>query len=132
MRDISQYRSEYDESFEFDFVPEEELTTSEKEVFSHKEKILNLVGGKPKVVKKIKISETLRVGSSVCGVAGMWDPSDQQIIIKRSVLSDLRSFAGVFLHEIAHAKSRCPDVDAGFEQMLSEFLGQIVADRIKS
>ena len=131
MRDISQYRSEYTESFEFDFVPEEELTTSEKVVFSHKEKILNFIGGKPKVVKEIKISETLRVGSSVCGVAGLWDSSDQQIIIKRDQLSNLRSFAGVLLHEIAHAKSGCPDVDGGFEVMLSDFLGQITADRIK-
>ena len=131
MRDISQYRSEYTESFEFDFVPEEELTTSEKVVFSHKEKILNFIGGKPKVVKEIKISETLRVGSSVCGVAGLWDSSDQQIIIKRNQLSNLRSFAGVLLHEIAHAKSGCPDVDGDFEVMLSDFLGQITADRIK-
>lgn len=131
MRDISQYEIEFNESFEFDFVLEEELTTLEKEVFSHKEKILNLIGGKPKVVKEIKISETLRVGSSVCGVAGMWDRNNQQIVIKRSELSDLRSFAGVFLHEVAHAKSGCPDVDAGFEQMLSMFLGQITADRIK-
>jgi hypothetical protein len=132
MRDISQYRSEYNESFVFDFVPEDELTTSEKEVFSHKEKILNLIGGKPKVVKEIKISETLRVGSSVCGVAGMWDPSDQQIVIKRSELSDLRSFAGTLLHEIAHAKSGRPDIDKDFELELSDFLGQIVADKIKS
>ena len=131
MRDISQYRSEYTESFEFDFVPEEELTTSEKVVFSHKEKILNFIGGKPNVVKEIKISETLRVGSSVCGVAGLWDSSDQQIIIKRNQLSNLRSFAGVLLHEIAHAKSGCPDVDGDFEVMLSDFLGQITADRIK-
>ena len=132
MRDISQYRSEYNESFVFDFVPEDELTTLEKEVFSHKEKILNLIGGKPKVVKEIKISETLRVGSSVCGVAGMWDPSDQQIVIKRSELSDLRSFAGTLLHEIAHAKSGRPDIDKDFELELSDFLGQIVADKIKS
>ena len=132
MRDISQYEIEFNESFEFDFVPEEELTTSEKEVFSHKEKILNLIGGKPEVVKEIKISETLRVGPSVCGVAGMWKPSDHQIIIKRSELSNLRLFAGTLLHEIAHAKSGCPDVDARFEHMLSDFLGQIAADRIKS
>ena len=132
IRDTSQYEHEYAESFEFEFISEAELTDSEKEVFSYKDKILNLVGGKPKIVHDIKISETLRVGSTVCGVAGLWQPSDGQIIIKRKQLSNLRSFAGTLLHEIAHAKSRCPDVDAGFEQMLSEFLGQIVADRIKS
>ena len=125
IRDTSQYELEYAESFEFEFIPEAELTDSEKEVFSYKDKILNLVGGKPKIVHDIKISETLRVGSTVCGVAGLWQPSDGQIIIKREQLSNLRSFAGTLLHEIAHAKSGRPDIDQGFELALSDFLGVI-------
>ena len=125
IRDISQYEHEYKESFEFKFISETELTDSEKEVFSYKDKILNLVGGKPKIVHDIKISETLRVGSTVCGVAGLWQPSDGQIIIKREQLSNLRSFAGTLLHEIAHAKSGRPDIDQGFELALSDFLGVI-------
>ena len=125
IRDISQYEQEYAESFEFEFISEAELTDSEKEVFSYKDKILNLVGGKPKIVHDIKISETLRVGSTVCGVAGLWQPSDGQIIIKRKQLSNLRSFAGTLLHEIAHAKSGRPDTDTGFELALSDFLGVI-------
>ena len=86
---------------------------------------MNLVGGKPKIVHDIKISETLRVGSTVCGVAGLWQPSDGLIIIKREQLSNLRSFAGTLLHEIAHAKSGRPDIDQGFELALSDFLGVI-------
>ena len=125
IRDTSQYEHEYAESFEFEFISEAELTDSEKEVFSYKDKILNLVGGKPKIVHDIKISETLRVGSTVCGVAGLWQPSDGQIIIKREQLSNLRSFAGTLLHEIAHAKSGRPDIDQGFELALSDFLGVI-------
>ena len=131
IRDISQYEQEYAESFEFEFISEAELTDSEKEVFSYKDKILNLVGGKPKIVHDIKISETLRVGSTVCGVAGLWKPSDGQIIIKREQLSNLRSFAGTLLHEIAHAKSGRPDIDQGFELALSDFLGKIGSDALQ-
>ena len=131
IRDISQYEEEYAESFEFKFIPEAELTDSEKEVFSYKDKILNLVGGKPKIVHDIKISETLRVGSTVCGVAGLWQPSDRQIIIKREMLYNLRLFAGTLLHEIAHAKSGSPDIDQGFEVALTSFLGKIGSDALQ-
>lgn len=128
MRDISQYEQEYNESFEYNFVSETELSNSEKNIFSYRDKILNLIGGKPKIVYEIKISETLRVGTSVCGVAGQWHPNERQIIIKRNQLSDLSSFAGTLLHEIAHAKSGCPDVDGGFELELSAFLGRISSE----
>ena len=129
IRDTSQYEHEYAESFEFEFISEAELTDSEKEVFSYKDKILNLVG--IEIVHDIKISETLRVGSTVCGVAGLWQSSDGQIIIKRDQLSNLRSFAGTLLHEIAHAISGSPDIDQGFEVALTSFLGKIGSDALQ-
>ena len=82
-------------------------------------------------MKHIKISETLRVGSTVCGVAGMWQHSDETIIIKRDQLTNLNLFAGTLLHEVAHAVSGCPDIDGCFELMLSNFLGDISAKAIK-
>jgi len=36
---------------------------------------------------------------------GLWDPSNQFIIIKRKVLKNGERYAGVLLHEIAHAIS---------------------------
>ena len=131
VRDFSQYRIEYQESFEFKFIPESELTYDETKVFAHKDKIMNFVGGKPKIVQDIKISETLRVGSTVCGVAGMWQHSENTIIIKRDQLTDLNLFAGTLLHEVAHAVSGCPDIDGGFELMLSKFLGEISVKSLK-
>jgi len=100
-------------------------------VFAYKDKIMKLVGGKPNKVKSIKISETLRIGSTVCGVAGLWQPSDEMIVIKREQLSNLNSFAGTLLHEIAHAKSGYPDIDQGFELALSNFLGDISEKAIR-
>ena len=82
-------------------------------------------------MKHIKISETLRVGSTVCGVAGMWQHSENTIIIKRDQLTDLNLFAGTLLHEVAHAVSGCPDIDGGFELMLSKFLGEISVKSLK-
>ena len=129
MRDVSQYLHEYNESFEFEFISESELTHDERKIFSCKDKIMNLVGGKPKVVRDIKISETLRVGSTTCGALGLWD--GRIIIIKREQLDSLDSFADTLLHEVAHAESGCPDVDRDFESKLSEYLGDISAKIIK-
>ena len=125
MRDVSQYNHEYVKSFEYKFILETALTDSEKNVFEYKDKIMNLVGGKPDIVKDIKISETMRVGSTICGVAGLWSSAEQVIIIRRDQLSSLSTFACVLLHEIAHAKSGHPDVDQGFEITLSTFLGNV-------
>ena len=123
IRTVSQYEVEYNESFKFEFIPETELTVSERKIFSNKDKILKIIGSKAVIIKEIKVSETIRVGTSICGVAGMWVPSDRLIIIKRSELSNLKSFSSTLLHEIAHATSGCPDVDGHFEFELSKFLG---------
>ena len=131
MRDLGQYEVEYEESFEYKFVEETELTDSERMVFGYKEKIMNLVGGKPQRVHDILITETLRVGSTVCGVSGLWNPDENAIIIKRSQLSDLKSFAGTLLHEIAHAASGFHDVDRDFEVVLTDFLGKTGFDALQ-
>lgn len=124
IRDLSQYQSEFNESFEFNFVSIEKLTDSERDVFNHIDKILELVGGKPKQVHEIKISETMRLDSSGFNVVGLWEPSENRIIIQRNQLSDFSLFAGTILHEIAHATSGYPDVSRDFEIKLTDFLGE--------
>ena len=124
IRDLSQYRDEFNESFEFDFVSIKELTDSEREVFSHKNEILKLIGGKPKQVNEIKISETMRLDSSGFNAVGLWQPAENRIIIKRSQLSNLNLFAGTLLHETAHATSGASDVSREFELELTRFLGK--------
>jgi hypothetical protein len=58
--DILQFATNYNDSFSFEFVPFEQLTDKEKEVYNLSNDILNLVDGKPRIVKEIKISATMR------------------------------------------------------------------------
>jgi hypothetical protein len=59
IRDFGQFSKEHTDSFEFKFIEPEDLKTNEK-IFDRTEDILRLVGGKPKVIKEIKVSETMR------------------------------------------------------------------------
>lgn len=125
VRDLNVYDAEWQQSFEFKFVPISGLSKAESEVFKQREQIARLVGGLPKRVKDIVVSETMRPETLNGGDAdGLWEPSTGRIIIKRSQLSSLAGFAGTLLHEIAHAKSGFGDVNRDFELVLTNFLGQ--------
>jgi hypothetical protein len=126
IRDLTQYQVEYNESFQYKFVDPEVLTSPEKDIFQKKDRILELAGGKPSKVKLIKISETMRIGNDA-GTAGVWEPSQNMIVIKRTQLNSLSSFAGTLIHEMAHAKSGCGDSCLGFEMALTEILGLIAS-----
>jgi len=128
VRDLSVYRTEWEESFEFKFVAPEKLSKSEKTVFERSRAIADLVGGLPKKVREIKVSETMRPDFLTGAVTqGLWDSSSGSIIILRSQLSSLPCFAGTLLHEIAHAKSGHLDVTRDFENELTQMLGQVAA-----
>jgi len=126
IRDLGQFYSEYKESFKFKFVDPSDLTSQERENFSKTDRILNLIGGKPRNVKEIKISETMRkeFGSFV-DLNGVWEESTKRIIIKRSQLRNIEDYAGTLLHEVAHAISGTNDVSREFELELTRLLGII-------
>ena len=124
IRDLSEFHKEYNESFEFKFIDIKKLNKNEKTTFNFTNNIFDLVGGKPKIVKGVKISETMRsTMSSMIDAAGVWEAP--YIIIKRSELSNLKAYAGTLLHETAHASSGAQDVNRDFELKLSEFLGAV-------
>jgi hypothetical protein len=56
---------------------------------------------------------------------GVWESDLGRIVIKRSCLQNLSDYAGVLLHECAHALSNAPDVSERFEQALTELLGLV-------
>ena len=131
VRDLDGYKTEWNESFEFKFVDEKELTEKEGEVFNMTESILNLIGGKPKNIKHIMISETMRLETMGYSEAtGIWEEHNQRIIIKRDQLKNLKAYAGTLLHEIAHARSDAGDISREFESELTTLLGMISIKKI--
>ena len=124
IRELNEFYKEYNASFEFRFVSPGDLTSSEKIVFETTNEIFKLVGGKPRVVKEVKISETLRkeLGTFV-EAEGLWEHSSQSVIIKRSALETRERYAGTLLHEVAHATTNTPDVNRDFELELTRILG---------
>lgn len=132
VRDLDVYEQEFSESFEFKFVDPRKLSTPELAIFDMREKVANLVGGLPREVKEILISETMRPDfASTCDAAGLWEPDDRRIIIKRSELRSLEVFAGTLLHEITHARTGCDDVTREFEHGLTLALGKTSALALK-
>ena len=131
VRDLGVFQTEWSESFEFEFASPDRLTKAERKVFDLRDKIAALIGGVPKKVQYIKISETMRpdffTGSAT---QGLWDEASRSIIIHRKQLAALPDFAGTLLHEIAHAKTGYDDVSREFESALTEMLGKVAALRM--
>lgn len=126
--DLDRYRAQWNESFVFSFVEPAELTAKEREIFDRAEAILALRGGRPRHVREIAISTTMRIGASGYAEAtGVWEPREGRIVIKRDQLRSLETFGGTLLHEIAHAVSGTPDVSAAFEDALTSEVGSICA-----
>lgn len=127
--DLDTYKSRWNESFEFNFVGPEELTVEEVAVFGQTAAILELRGGRPPNVHEILVSSTMRIGAAgYAEAAGLWEPKEHRIVIKRSELRSLDAYAGTLLHEVAHAVSGTPDVSAGFEDALTIEMGSVAVE----
>ncbi len=125
IQDLTQFQSEWNDSFEFKFMEPHQLSISEKRIYDCIPSITKLIGGLPENVKHIRISETMRMETyAFVEAAGLWEPSSSSIIIKRSQLRSLEEFAGTLLHEIGHARSGASDVSSEFEASLTELLGK--------
>jgi hypothetical protein len=127
--DLSNFQKNWNDSFSFTFVTRSELNNSEIELLDKIPTLFELIGGKPKVINEVKISETMRIDENTYSEAvGLWIYPD--IIIKRSQLQSESSFLGTLLHEVAHAKSSASDISLRFEQELTNLLGQIAQKQI--
>ena len=126
IRDLEQYKDEWNRSFEFKFVSPNDLTREERMIFDKTKRIGDLVGGLPKNVKKVMISETMRMETaSYREATGLWEAAEERIIIKRTQLGSLKEYASTILHEIAHARSGTSDISREFEDELTSLLGLI-------
>lgn len=126
VRDLNIYQQEWAQSFEFKFVDEKNLSPGERAVFNLRHEIARVGGGMPRMVKEIKISETMRpdFGSSYEPV-GLWESDRCRIIIRRSELGSISAFAGALLHEMTHASTGLLDVTRDFEGALTTTLGKV-------
>lgn len=126
VRTLDVYQRELSESFEFEFVEESKMTRWEQDVFGLRNRIADLIGGMPRNVRGIKVSETMRPGNDILTPTnGVWEPQHGWIIIKRSMLASIESFAGALLHEFIHAKTAYNDMSADFETALTRALGEV-------
>lgn len=131
VRDLDLYGQELAESFEFKFIERNELSAPEREIFDMYERIANLVGGLPRSVREIRISQTMRPEFfSNRDMQGLWESAKGRIIIKRSELGSLEAFAGTLLHEITHATTGSDDITREFENGLTTALGKAAARAI--
>jgi len=131
IRDLDRFRIEWNESFEFKFIEEKDMSPEEREIFRMTDTILSFVGGKPRKVRKIEISETMRPESnSFTEADGLWEERTRRIVIKRDQLRSVKNYARTLLHEIAHVKSGASDISREFEQQLSWMIGTIIAKTI--
>jgi hypothetical protein len=126
VRDVSVYQAEWEQSFAFEFVQPAQLDKRERAVYERWNSIVDLVGGLPKKVKGVRISETMRPDFLSSNEAlGLWDPQSSTIVVKRTQLASLPQFAATLLHEIAHARSGYTDVTREFENELTQMLGEV-------
>ena len=110
-----------------------QLSPPELAIWQHTDRILSYIGGRPTIVRDIRISETMRAATfSSREALGLWDSQNNWIIMKRSTLSGLAEFAGTLLHEALHAKYALSDVSHDFEHYLTELCGTLAAQILNS
>ena len=127
VREIHEFASELNESFHYSWVLPEDLTSVEQANWSQVGPLLQLIGGRPAPVHDIRISETMRCDPLSIGEIGAWVESDGRIVVKRTALRSLSTFAGVLLHEAIHAKTAVADVSREFETHLTNLVGELAA-----
>jgi hypothetical protein len=127
VRGLEQFQIELAKSFQYKFVRPADLRPKERRIYGRTRAILLLAGGKPPNVREVLISVTMRRDpGSFQEATGLWDAAMGRIIVKRSQLANLASYAGTLLHEVAHARSGAPDVSRAFEGELSQLVGKVV------
>jgi len=131
IRDLDRYRDEWQDSFQFTFVDPADFSAAERAVWDALPRIFAARGGRSRNVRDVRVSETMRLMEGRYQEAvGVWEPGEGRVIVKRTQLQSLATFAGTILHELSHALSGAPDVSIEFEQQLTEELGGVVSRSI--
>ena len=114
-RQISTIQSvvaQYNNSFHYDVVLYEKLTTAEKVVFDLHRQLLRETHSRVKS-EQIKVVQTLRPDFPTDSFGGVWDTEKKLVIIRRDMLRNPAVFCGVLIHELTHADTGLDDIDRG-------------------
>lgn len=131
VRTMNEFVREIHESFKFDFVEPNKLTLRERQVLELTPTVLKIIGGKPKAVKRILISNTMRKSyNGNESTQGLWNEVSGDIILHRSTLKDSAQFFGTLAHEIVHARTGYDDVSREFENSLTDLIGLLIKKQI--
>lgn len=126
--DIRQFVSNYNDSFDFNFIEINKLSESEKKIYNLTPKIIELFGRLPKKVKAIKISSTMRKDFfSEVETLGCWDEETNAIVLSRKTLRTISGYSGTLIH----AKTGYDDVTRAFETSLTDSIGKLCSKIIK-
>lgn len=110
-------------SFQYQFVKDNEFTENERVIWQRRYEILGLVGLCQRDIPRILVSQTMRTSED--NTNGAWDSNLKAVIVKRTQLRSLSAFAGTLLHECAHAVSGATDCTRFFENVLTDYLGRV-------
>lgn len=124
--DVGQFVSNYNDSFHFTFINPDKLSEKEKEIYKLTPKILEIFGGKPKKIKAIEISSTMRKDFfGDMETLGCWDEVTCTIVLSRKTLNSIQNYSGTLMHELIHADTGFLDVTRDFETALTEKIGNL-------
>lgn len=124
--DMGQFVTNYNDSFEFRFIVPEKLNDKEKATYQLTQTIVEIFGGKPKKVKAIKISSTMRKEFfAEIETLGCWDENTKSIVLARNTLNTISGYSGTLVHELVHSKTGHDDVTREFESSLTKTIGEL-------
>ena len=133
IQSLQHFAIEWSASVEYQFVPESDLTQSERAVFRLWRRIAALGGGLPPQFRGLEVSETMRPSvTEGMHPVGLWEPATGRVIVHRSQLQSVQAFAGTLLHELTHARTGASDVSRAFELGLTEVIGLVTASLIEA
>jgi len=131
--DIGQFVSNYNDSFEFNFVTPNQLTFIERQIYNHTSNIVNLLDNNSLRINDIKISNTMRRDFfSDVETLGCCDHKTKSIVISRKTLKTLEDYSGTLIHELVHATTGYVDVSRDFETSLTEVIGSLCEKILKN
>ena len=127
---ISTVVEEYNQSFEYDFVPYDDLSESEKRIMDLVKPTLEYMNS-DMTEDRVFISNRIKQDNTIDETMGVYESSENRIIISRKQLLNKEDFLGTLIHELIHADSHYPDISRAFESRLTRTIGILAAQVIK-